>query len=334
MLPTDLTDSGDWDFMAAFSAMEPKAAPQRVLVYVESDDDIVFWRNVLAPFEQNIICFDIQLPTKNGLEKGKLAALEKQAGSHLIICVDSDYDYLLQNTTELSKKINNNPFIFQTYAYSIENLYCYSANLRQLCVQATQNDTQLIDLEVIIKLYSKIIYKLFIWSVHFALKQDTDSFPLATFCDTVKILDKADVHEKFESALKGVKERVTAKIAVLETHFSAEIAFIEPLAEKLKQLGLHQDNTYLFVQGHTIQDNVVLMLIKPICSLLQAEKQQQIKNFSKAIPADMNKYSKHIKKFSIEMLLLSHTAFQKCDLYLKIHEDLEQYIENFPKKIK
>jgi hypothetical protein len=122
MPPSDLLDYLNSDYMAAFSALEPKAAPQRVLVYIESDDDIVFWRNVLAPFERNIISFDIQLPVKNGFEKGKLAALDRHSGTHCLICVDSDYDYLLQNTTKMSKRINNNPFIFQTYAYSIENL--------------------------------------------------------------------------------------------------------------------------------------------------------------------------------------------------------------------
>jgi hypothetical protein len=129
-----------------------------------------------------------------------------------------------------------------------------------------------------------------------------------------------------------LQDRVTAKIADLEKRFPVEIVFIEPLAEKLNQLGLYQENTYLFAQGHTIQDNVILMLIKPICSLLQAQKQHQIKTFSKAIPNDMNKYSKYIKKVSIEMLLLSHGAFKNCDLYFKIHTDLEQYLKNFPQK--
>ena len=64
MQPTNLLDNLSADFMAAISKLQPKSAPQKVLVYVESDDDIAFWRDILSPFEQNKLRFDIQLPIK------------------------------------------------------------------------------------------------------------------------------------------------------------------------------------------------------------------------------------------------------------------------------
>lgn len=341
MQPTTLLDNLNSDLLAAFSALLPKSAAQRVLVYVESDDDIAFWRNILVQFEVNGIDFDIQLPIKNYLEKGKTAALEKSqeilnigVGTHLIICVDSDYDYLLQNATELSRKINNSDFIFQTYTYSIENLLCWSERLHSLCVQSAQHDSKIINLEELIKLYSKIIYKLFLWSIHFTIKQDFDSFTISNFCNTVKILDKADVSEQFKAALQGLDNRVKAKLNDLELQFPDDIVLVQELSEHLKDLGLNQDNTYLFAQGHLIKDNVILMFLKPICLHLHREKENQIKTNAKhntELSDQMRKYHKQI--IPIDTVLNSNTEYKSCFLYLKIHTDLTKYVQKLKELI-
>lgn len=341
MQPTTLLDNLNSDWSAALSALLPKSAPQRVLVYVESDDDIAFWRNILDQFETDKIDFEILLPIKNALEKGKTAALEKSqeilnmgVGTHLIICVDSDYDYLLQDTTELSQKINNSDFIFQTYAYSIENLLCWSESLHSLCVQSTQHDSKILNLEKLIKLYSQIIYKLFLWSIHFRIKQDFSSFTLSNFCDTVKVLDKADVLEQFQTALQGLDNRVKIKLSELEHQFPNDIVTVEALSEKLKDFGLNQDNTYLFAQGHLIKDNVTLMFLKPICLHLQREKENQIKTNAKhntQLTDQMRQYHKQI--IPIDTVLNSNTEYKSCFLYSKIHKDLDKYIQNLKKSI-
>ncbi|MEY3442821.1 MAG: hypothetical protein RLZZ519_1102 [Bacteroidota bacterium] len=148
MPPTSLLDNLNSDWMKAVSALQPKSAAPRVLVYVESDEDIAFWRNVLADYQQFGINFEINLPSDD-FATGKLQvlALHQNAGPNLILCVDSDLDDLLDGSTEQSKTILGSPFIFQTYTYSIENYFCYAPSLHQLCVQATLNDRKVLDLE-------------------------------------------------------------------------------------------------------------------------------------------------------------------------------------------
>ena len=341
MQPTTLLDNLNSDLLSAFSALQPKGTSQRVVVYVESDEDIAFWRNILQPFESHGVNFDILLPIKNGLEKGKIAALEKSqdllniaVGTHLIICVDSDYDFLLQGVTETSRKINDSEYIFQTYAYSIENLLCYSENLHSLCVQSTKNDNKMLDLGALVKLYSQIIHKLFLWSVHFRIKQDTVTFPLINFCETVKILEKTDVNEHFKTALEGLSKRVNDKISELEGKFPTEIPFIEKLSENLQSLGVEKHNTYLFAQGHTIKDNVVLMFLNPICLQLRREKEAQIRTNGKhntEISNQMNFYKKQLTP--IDTTLKNNTEFKSCFLFSKIHADLDNYIRNLKNSI-
>jgi hypothetical protein len=306
-----------------------------VLVYVESDEDIAFWRSILNQFEVQGICFDVQLPSRTGLEKGKKVALERSqdllsipVGTHLIICVDSDYDFLLQDRTETSRKINNSDFIFQTYAYSIENLQCYSGSLQTICSQATKNDNRIIDFEELTKLYSKIICDLFIWSVCFSFKHDTTSFPLHEFCETIKVTGKADVTENFATALSELKTRVDEKIKVLQNNFPDEIINVEVLKVGLSNLGVTEDNIYLFAQGHTIKDNVILIFLNPIFRQLKDEKFQQIKLSARTrveLKNQINHYKKQI--IPVESVLYSNTEFKSCFLYQKIYDDLEKYVQ-------
>lgn len=335
MPSTTLLDNLNSDFLAAFSSLQPKGSNQRVLVYVESDEDIAFWRSILNSFEVHGISFDIQLPSKTGLEKGKKAALERTeeilsipVGTHLIVCVDSDYDFLLQDRTETSTKINASDFIFQTYAYSIENLQCYSGSLQPVCTQASKNDKRLVDFEELTKLYSTIIYDLFLWSVHFSFKGDTISFPLHEFSKAIKIHEKAVPSEQFSTALVVLKARVEEKIKELQSNHPGEIAHIDRLKSELSILGVTESNVYLFAPGHTIKDNVVLMFLNPISKQLRDEKFQQIRsNARTTLERDdqMAHYRKQI--IDIATVLSSNTEFKSCFLYQKIHDDLLKYVE-------
>lgn len=337
MQATTLLENSNSELLAAFSSLLPRNAAQRVIVYVEGNEDISFWRNILDSLNTKNVDFDIQLPVKNALEKGKTAALEKSEawlnigiGTHMIVCVDSDYDYLLQDKTAVSRKINQSEFIFQTYTYSIENLLCFSPSLRALCTQATKYDLKIIEIEDLLAIYSKIIYKLFLWSVHFRIKEDFTTFNISDFSDCIKILEKAKIEDNFVTALQGLDDKVKAKITELENRFPEDIAQIEALSQELKTLGLEENNTYLFAQGHTIKDNVVLMFLKPICEYLKVEKINQINLSAKHKTQNIDEINQYRKqRIDIETVLNSNTEYKSCFLFLKLQEDLSGYLGKF-----
>ena len=135
------------------------------MAYVESYDDIAFWRTLLAEFENEERYFQVMLPSATSLAKGKKMVLMNtlnttELGRSLIACVDSDYDFLLQGATNVSRKINRNPYIFQTYGYAIENFHCFAESLHEVCVQATLNDRHILDFPAFLKRYSQIAYPL------------------------------------------------------------------------------------------------------------------------------------------------------------------------------
>ena len=123
-----LTDNINSLYFEAANKMTSKKARRKIVAYVESYDDVFFWRSVLGNFEDETRYFEILLPTRNNhLDRGKKAAISnmlKGVGKDMIACVDADYDFLQQATTEASQQMLENPYIFQTYAYANYKFQC------------------------------------------------------------------------------------------------------------------------------------------------------------------------------------------------------------------
>ena len=66
-------------------------------------------------------------------------------------------------------------------------------------------------------------------------------------------------------------KKVNRKLHDLERHLPQALEEIESMKKEFDRLGVHPDNTYMFIQGHHIMDNVVLRLLIPVCSVLRLE---------------------------------------------------------------
>ena len=154
-------------YFEAANRMTSKKARRKIVASVESYDDIFFWRSVLGKYEDDSLYFEIMLPSRNKhLDRGKKAAIStmlKGVGRDMIACVDADYDYIRQGDTEASKQMLENPYIFHTYAYAIENFQCYAKGLHETCVMVTLNDHNIFDFERFLEAYSRTIWPLFVW---------------------------------------------------------------------------------------------------------------------------------------------------------------------------
>ena len=119
----------DSAYIHAANILHGKKQRKRIVAYVESYDDVFFWRSVLSDFENEKLYFEVMLPTRNNLSKGKKKAIMQMlsdgGGRYLIACVDADYDYLMQGRSNSSRDMLKRPHIFHTYAYAIENYQCF-----------------------------------------------------------------------------------------------------------------------------------------------------------------------------------------------------------------
>lgn len=344
-MATPIKENVNSDYLEVGTLLRPKSKPKSVVVYVESEEDIAFWRTILHPYETKEIRFKINLPSHASLAKGKNKALARsndifdnvtgEVGKFMLICIDSDYDYLLHDhyqteaKKETARKINESIYIFQTYTYSIENLKCYAESLHSVCVAATFNDEQKIDFEDFMKVYSSIVYELFLWNLLFYSKGEDGNFTLTQFCNLIKVLDNPDINDFGKDALKNVDTRVNNSIKEFEKAFPNYVSQVKYLGENLEKLGLNRENAYLFVQGHTIFDNVVLMLLKPLCNLLRSENRAKIKGIAKSKAQEkevLNRYQNIVENLKPETILLANTEFKNCFLFSKIKQDIERYI--------
>jgi hypothetical protein len=309
------------DFVEGYGNLLSKKKPKPILVYVESYEDISFWNGILKNYESPKIKFVIQLPSHDSLTKGKNKVLERfkhNVGSYLILCVDSDYDYLLQDKTEQSSLINQNKFIFQTYAYSIENLRCFSPSLRHVSIQASHKTHDKIDFEELLKRYSTITYPLFLWSVFLETIGDTTTMDMTTFCSHIRVQETIKIEEdKGENYFQSVSQRVITQVNYLETIFLQYLQNVENLKTELENLGVNSENTYLFIQGHAVEDNFVLMFMNPLHLSLKKEYENSIGTLAKnakEITQEINHYKNKISE--PKEVLKTNTEYKSC-FYIK-----------------
>jgi hypothetical protein len=332
---TSLTSYVSSDYQKASNYLAPKSAPKKILVYVEGVEDVSFWHNILSRHEKSVkIKFDIQPYSNSELANGKksLERLFQNTGDYLIICLDSDYDYLLPDNSDMSREISRNPCIFQTYTYSIENLKCYAESIFNICVKVTHNTTEKINFPELLIQYSKIVYELFIWNLYFYNVGDFNTFTIDNFCSIIKITENPIIDEHGKTALENLAARINLKSQELQEQFPQHESDIALFADQLKEYGLTNENSYLFIQGHTIYDNVVSMFIKSICNELKKERIAEIKNSLTDENVKNHKTNEYIKSVgrindTVETVLFNNDKFEECFLFKKIEDDINAYLK-------
>lgn len=325
-----LTENLSSLYIGAANRLKPKKARNRIVAYVESYDDIAFWRSVFADFEDENFYFEVMLPSNKSLCKGKKSVLMNKLGSRLgqnmVACVDSDYDYLLQGVTSTSRQINSSAYVFQTYAYAIENYQCYAGSLHEACTMATLNDRSLVDLVGFMTLYSQIAYPLFIWSVWFYRQRNLSEFSLTDFNAYVR-LDHVSVRQP-EDALMAMDRRVKNKLRELEKRHPRALEEIEAMKAEFAYLGVHPENTYMFIQGHHIMESVTMKILTPVCNALRREREEEIKRLAEHHVQFRNELTCYERSLlPVDVVLKKQTGFKDSSVYKMLEKDIREFLK-------
>lgn len=329
-MATSLRDNLTSSYFSAAHKLYSKKVRRRIIAYVESYDDVAFWRTLLEEFEDDEHYFQVMLPSTTSLAKGKKMVLMNtlntaELGKSMIACVDSDYDFLLQGVTNTSRKINRNKYIFQTYAYAIENYHCYADSLHEVCVQSTLNDRPILDFSAYMKRYSEIVYPLFLWNVWFYRQRDTYTFPMYDFHSFTALRDINLRHP--ENSLEALEHRVNAKVAELKKRFPRSINNVNNLQSELKELGLWPETTYLYMQGHHVMDNVVMKLLVPVCTVLRREREQEIKRLAEHNEQFRNELTCYENsQVNVEIMVKKNVAYKNLFHYEWLRKDIREYL--------
>lgn len=326
-----LKDNLSSDYLEAANRLNSKKSRRRIVAYVESYDDIFFWRTVLNAFENEQRYFEIMLPSHKKLERGKksviMSLLEGKTGKDLIACVDADYDYLIRGATATSKTICNNPYIFHTYAYSIENLQCYAPSLHNVCVAVTLNDHNNFNFTAFLQLFSEAIFPLFVWSIWFYRRPIYNEFTISDFNRTIE-MSTFNLQNPIE-CLQHIKGKVAKKVKALERNYPKAAASIKKLEKELtEELGVTPQTTYLYIQGHHLFDKVVVPVMNKVCESLQRYREQEIRRQSVHSTQMRNELSCYIHSVQeIKAMLRKNVGYAMSEPFRRIQADIAAYFQ-------
>jgi len=326
-----LRDQVNSSYFEAANALASKKARHRIVAYVESYDDIYFWRTVLSEFEDDKRYFEVMLPSKANLTRGKKSVLMnflegEPLGRDMIACVDADYDYLLQGCTAQSRRVLESPYVFHTYVYAIENYQCYAPSLHNVCVSVTLNDHRIFDFREYFRLFSEAIFPLFVWSI---MVYRNGNYPKFTISDFNRIADPGGFNVQHpELSLVNVRRKVHTKISELQRLYPDAKAEYLKVKDDIRALGVTPQTTYLYIQGHHLFDTVVSPILSKVCNLLRQERQNEIYRASAHKTQKRNEMSCYENSLQdIKAMLKKNNGYMTSEQFRRLQEDVRRYLE-------
>ena len=305
------------------------AGKRLVTVMVEGYEDVAFWRGIFDRYESDKVTFEITVPLRKDLAKGKKTLLGQadKCGPNTILCMDSDFDYLFADQTEQAAEINSSPFMFHTYVYSTENYICYAPSLHNICVKATKNDTKIFDFEEFLADYSRTIYPAFLWYAYSAQSGMQRAFTLLDFKSTVRI-GYLDTERNGADTIAWLGRQVARRVVSLAEQYPQMAERMPAFERALLSRGVTPDNVYLFMHGHTLMDNVVMVALNAVCDKLRLMAGNKINNSAREGLSLSNELSNYNNSLcNVRDALLFNENYKQCFLYKKLQSDIEQFLE-------
>ena len=324
-----LKDNITAGYVTAANKLASKNSRRKIVAYVESYDDIFFWRTVLSRFENEKRYFEVMLPTREKLERGKKSALMnvigENVGPDMIACLDADYDYLLQGSSPTSKKILESPYVFHTIVYAIENYQCYAESLNTVAVMVTLNDHRIFDFVTFMRGYSEAIFPLFVWSVMLYRSGEHSRFSISDFNTTIDLGGFS--LQNPEECIEHLRGKCIRKVRWLQQRFPGRKQKYLDTRDDLKRLGVTPQETYLYIQGHHLFDAVVAPVMTKVCNRLRMERESEISRTAVHRTQMHNELSCYENSLAdTKQMLKKNMGYMQSPQFLQLQKTIEERI--------
>lgn len=154
-----------------------------VMAYVEGDDDLHFWKSALDGFG-NTEKYRFEVVTNKmsnenldaEASNGKAILLNMHnLGRNKVVCVDADWDLLVDNYSDYTEIVRNNMFVINTTYYSLENILLCPEFHASLMRQLQLNEVR-IEYENLLEWTSHLCESIFVLMLSYAKKDSLDRF--------------------------------------------------------------------------------------------------------------------------------------------------------------
>ena len=221
--------------------------------------------------------------------------------------------------------INENPYIFHTYVYAIENYQCYAPGLHDTCVMVTLNDHNIFDFEKYLYDFSQAIWPLFVWNIWFYRGPYYKDF---TITDFNRIIEPGYVKMSHpEDMIAYMRRKIIRKLNYLEKNYPQFRDQKEALIKDLNRLGVRSDNTYLFIQGHHLFDKIVYPMVEKVSEKLEDERENEIREQSiHAIQeaTEMSNYKHSVE--DVTQMMKKNMVYQYSEPFQKLLKDIDVFL--------
>jgi len=324
---------------------------QDITAYVEGLEDELFWEDIFRKFAPNLKIIFYPYSQDNQLKTGKQEVLKnlRNTCQTVILCVDSDLDYLLKN-----EPIFSHPYVFHTYTYSIENYKIFPYNLNIIvkkCSLPLQQDFCFVKF---FQEYSKVVYPLFLYILYFEQKkynslrqgENIEAENLVSLKNLIQVFQidqsQIDLSNNGTNLIQNLQQKVNdLKSKLIKKYGNIDLQFID---DELKEyFKINSETIYWYFNGHILHDNVVKILLKKVIEIYQKERkkfyQDKINNNlsnNQQIENKKKEYNNQFIKEGMNWQTLLKDGHNSCLIYLdqclqmqKIEARIKEYMLNF-----
>ena len=195
-----------------------------------------------------------------------------------------------------------------------------------MCVQSTLNDTQLLDVVEFMKMYSRICYPLFVWNIMLYRAHDLTTMPMLKFCEIVR-LSSFSIGRP-EISLKQLNQRVQHNVSMLNRRRPDLAGKLSALKKELVALGVTEEDTYLYIQGHHIMNAVVLRILSPLCRSLRHAREEEIQRLAYHRVQYTNEIAAYRNsQCDVLLALRKNINYKNMALYERLREDVRSLLD-------
>lgn len=337
---SDITDIPD-EVLVVEAALRSSLSLPKVYVYVEDDTDIVFWRSILNKYE-NKYSFDIStyivhslIKAKRGLTKSEFRGKDYMMndvksnklslGTHKIVCIDADYDLIVNDHHKYTQKMRDNQYVITTYWHSVESFRCAPQNVKLFYELLTLVSRSNINFDKIFKEVSILIYPL-LQRLLISLERGENEYTISACANDIKKLQFDNTGISLVSQ-KNIKHEIETHEEYIEKH--AKIW--TKIEKKLSLMGVNAENCYLMIQGHCLEEKIVIPMLEYVvdkerknkenliehCYDCEEEKKIRLRIYKEEICSNRN-LKDRIQRMAIESSTIQLGKFMTEHIYKKL----------------
>ena len=252
---------------------------ENIQIYVENEIDKIFWYTYLRPYEESHNCkFKISvLRERQKTLKGKASLLTYKRpcdlGHNMWLCIDSDYDELINDYSNFSNRIKQDDYVITTHWYSIENLKCTPELLEINILKASLADRCNVNVTYILQTISFLYKDMFLLLLEMLEKHDK-RFVLTDFCNNLKFV----CFSGCELDKKTIKHKINEWDSSHSNLYHNYQSSFNRWVKRLDNLGYGVTDYYKLYNGHGLFHNIAVPLVKFFASNYRKDELSKIVN--------------------------------------------------------